>query len=222
MSFERIRRMQRSNRNSVTNNINKIQVESKIIDDDGEIKPDNIKPKQYSHITNEYFERLKKYDHEDDISPFIFTNIPYSNLSNLADLKKSEVLSIFTPKSINKTDIDCDLVTIIPFKKRTLHLKKTIETLLKSMDQCEKNIKILIVENSKIKLGEEMVKTFNDIEYVWIDSKGRLFNKCICHNVGAYITKSKYLHFHDCDLLVPENFYDQIFLNLEGIDIMRL
>jgi hypothetical protein len=221
MSFERIRRLQRIDKNvvnSVTNNTDNTDkkfLENKIINDNI-LDNKKAKPKKYSYATDEYFNALKKQDPDDDIYPFLFNNPPLQNLSDLADLKKSEVLSIFTPKSINKTDIDCELVTIIPFKKRTLHLIKTLDSLVASINQSGKNIKILIVENSKIKLGEEIIKDFKDVEYRWIDSKGRFFNKCICHNVGTYITKSRYVHFHDCDLLVPENFYDQMFLNLES------
>jgi predicted glycosyltransferase involved in capsule biosynthesis len=45
------------------------------------------------------------------------------------------------------------------------------------------------------------------VHYHWINSHSKIFNKCVCHNIGAALTKSKFIHFHDCDLLVPNNFY---------------
>jgi len=164
----------------------------------------------------EYFEcisRTKKIGDENAwpyiLDPSIYKN--YRNLSLLSRLRKIEVLNTYKPSSVEKIIDEFDLFTVIPFRNRYYHLEKTIESLLNSHKDEKFSLGILVVENSEISIASSITSKFKNVYYRWLDSGNKLFNKCICHNIGGGITRSKFLHFHDCDLIVPSDFYKELY-----------
>lgn len=101
------------------------------------------------------------------------------------------------------------ICTIIPMRGRERHLEQTLSTLIKSKD-ARQQIQIIVVEHSDVMVGKQICNKFN-VGYVWICANGNLFNKCLCHNVGYAVTNSEFVHFHDIDLLVPSNFYSELY-----------
>jgi hypothetical protein len=164
----------------------------------------------------EYISRRKNIDDEDTwpyiLNPEVYEN--YRNLSLLSSLRKIEVLNTYKPASIEKINHEYDLFTVIPFRSRYLHLEKTIESLLNSHKGENFSLGILVVENSEISIASSITSKFENVYYRWLDSGRKLFNKCICHNIGGGVTKSKFLHFHDCDLIVPPEFYKELYNKL--------
>jgi hypothetical protein len=144
-------------------------------------------------------------------SPFTVSLPPDRiDLVALANRKKCEVIDIYQNRGIENIKEEFDLFTIIPFSNRVLHLKKTIESLIESSKKSGLKIGILVVENSYKPEAADIIDNIKGVYYIWIDSMYKFFNKCLSHNIGSYITKSKYLHFHDCDLVVTDNFYSAI------------
>lgn len=184
------------------------------------IKEEKIKLKfDIKENSSVYFEYLNSFVRQgnDDALPFTISPDIFNgnfNINTVSELKKSEVTSLYKYKSIDPIENEYDLVTVIPFRGRHLHLEKTIESLIKSYENCDFNFSILVIENSQNPIGADVANKFNNVHYRWIDSSGKIFNKCICHNVGAGILNTKYIHFHDCDLVVPPNFYGELYKSL--------
>jgi hypothetical protein len=168
-----------------------------------------ISKKQITRDVLEYFEMLSNNNSssKDCALPFN-VNLPNDiNLISLSEAKKYEVLNLYPDGTIERIKKEYDIVTIIPFRGRKWHLEKTLETLMKAAKKVKSKIGFVVIENASSPTAEEMVKKFKGVEYRWLNSWDKIFNKCICHNVGTAISSSKFLHFHDCDLIVPENFY---------------
>jgi hypothetical protein len=150
---------------------------------------------------------------EDDNLPFL-KPLPKTNIFNISDLaveKNLEVLNAYKNVSIPRLVENYDLVTIIPFRGRWLHLEKTLNSLIDSADKLDIKIGFVIIENSKAPIfNKDLFSNLANFHYVWLNSNGNIFNKCICHNLGVAISQSQYVHFHDCDLLVPDNFYSSL------------
>lgn len=166
--------------------------------------------------TQEYFKHLEDTNikgYDDDL-PF-FCNHPHIqgvfDISTLARCKNDEVLRAYDGLRLDKIEKEYDIITVLPFRGRWLHLEKTLGTLLDSAKDNNIRIGFLIMENSKTPIFN--ISKFSedrDVHYRWINSHSKIFNKCICHNIGAALTKSKFIHFHDCDLPVPSNFYKSL------------
>lgn len=188
---------------------NFVPVKSNVINEEFNINED----------TSSYFEWLNVFVRQgnDDelpfkINPSIFTD--NFNINSVSELKKTEVTDLYKYKSIEVIEEEFDLVTVIPFRGRYKHLEKTIESLIKSYKGCNFKFGILVIENSQVSIASSIIDNFDNVNYRWMDSSGKIFNKCVCHNVGSAILNTKYLHFHDCDLIVPDNFYEELYKSL--------
>lgn len=182
-----------------------------------------IQMSNFSENVNTYFHFLNEQNTKDEESPFYVTLPPIndgSNINVLSEVKKHEVLSLYQEKSIDRISEEYDIVTIIPFRNRYFHLEKTLEYLEQSRLNSYYKIGIVIIENSSAPIAKEIAEKYN-CHYRWIDSKNKIFNKCISHNIGAYITNSKLIHFHDCDLIVPSNFYNKFLDELRTKDALQ-
>ena len=167
-------------------------------------------------LGNVYFRYLldKNSKGNDDQLPFFYNHPPIQGIFDLRILakeKNQELLRCYENVRINKIAEKYDIVTIIPFRGRWLHLEKTIESLIESSSYANCKIGFVIIENSNEPIFKiDNISSKNNIHYRWINSGGKIFNKCFCHNIGAGITDSEFIHFHDCDLLVPYNFYESL------------
>jgi hypothetical protein len=193
-----------------------------------EISSNNIDEKKYdekkddekkdaimiSKNTEDYFSYLintNKPGYDDNL-PFFYNHPPIQgvfDLSTLAKGKNEEVLRAYEGLRLGKIEKEYDLITVLPFRGRWLHLEKTLDTLISSAKANNNRIGFLIIENSKESIfNRSKFSDESDVHYHWINSHGKIFNKCICHNIGTALTNSKFIHFHDCDLPVPVNFYE--------------
>lgn len=182
-------------------------------------KDENKQMQRFSDNVETYFKFIqeKHTNNTDNGSPFYVTLPPIDNMINInviSEIKKHEVLSLYQEKSIDRIEEEYDMITVIPFRNRHLHLDRIIDSLNQSRLNSFYKIGILVIENSISPLASDIVKKYDNCHYRWLDSKDKMFNKCICHNLGVYITNSKFVHFHDCDLIVPPNFYNKV---MEGI-----
>jgi hypothetical protein len=118
----------------------------------------------------------------DDELPF-FTSFPNIagnyNLISLAERKVQEVLSAYDGGTIELNDDDphYDIVTIIPYRGRYLHLKETVKSLISSANLVDKKIGFYVIENSSIKTAPSDILNFDNVKYRHINSKGKVFNK---------------------------------------------
>jgi hypothetical protein len=164
----------------------------------------------------QYFDQLLQSSinkGDDDNLPFL-KPLPKTNIFNISDLAKDknvEVLNAFRNVNIARLSEEYDLVTILPFRGRYLHLEKTLNSLIQSSERSDLKIGFIVIENSNSPIfNKELFSDNKKFHYVWLNSNGNIFNKCICHNIGAAISNSTFVHFHDCDLLVPSNFYSAL------------
>lgn len=171
--------------------------------------------------TNIYFDEIHRLNSKgiDDKLPFFVSHPPiqgFFDLDTFANSKVQEVYNCFDGLKLDKIKNKYDIVTIIPFRNRSWHLEKTMSSLLESSKKLRKKIGFVIIEDSQNMLFDASKYSKNkNVHYYWIDSKGIIFNKCFCHNIGAGLSDSTYLHFHDCDLIVPDNFYKVLYSELE-------
>jgi hypothetical protein len=173
------------------------------------------KMQRFSEKTESYFKFLEEKNNSinENESPFYATLPPINEMTNLSvisGVKKNELISVYSGTKLDSISDEYDLVTIIPFRTRYLHLDKVLDTLNKSRLETDYKIGIVIVENSSEPLSLNIGKKYKECHYRWIDSKNKIFNKCICHNIGVRLTRSKFVHFHDCDLMVPKDFYSKM------------
>ena len=177
----------------------------------GGFAPNKDLYKPWSGNIGEYFDFIKQRNSLFYEPPFSVRITPDKiDLVDLSNKKKKEVIDIYRNSDINKIEDEFDIFTIIPFSNRILHLEKTVESLRESANKSNLSIGILIVENSYKSEASYISDKFDNTYYIWVNSDYKFFNKCLCHNIGSYITKSKYLHFHDCDILVQPEFYSNI------------
>ena len=115
------------------------------------------------------------------------------------------------------------LTIIIPVRGRIEFLPLLLSSLKKSIDNYNRKINIVVVEESKTPQHKEECKK-NNVDYFFIESDKNYFNKFLCHNIGAMLYKnSEYFLFHDLDCLVKVDFIKNIFENIEkkGINCVQ-
>ena len=148
----------------------------------------------------------------DDLLPFFINHPPiqgYFNILSFAEQKVEEIYRAYDKHTIEpiKGNSSYDLVTILPYRGRYLHLTETIKSLVNSANLVEKKIGFIVIENSISPTIDPRLFEIPNLEYRHLNSNGKIFNKCICHNIGVAISNSDFVHFHDCDLVVPSDFY---------------
>lgn len=114
----------------------------------------------------------------------------------------------------------CDYLTIIPKHGRERHFIEVLESYNKSIVNSENSHKIVIVEQSEHPDSKNYCKE-NNIDYVFIPKGGELFNKCLCMNIGSLCHDSKYIHFHDIDILIPKDFWVNLRKNMQGHNFIQ-
>ena len=109
----------------------------------------------------------------------------------------------------------CDFLTVIPKYKRNDHFIKIQECLEKCNKVSEYNHKIVVIEHSESPEALDFCKSKN-INYIFVKKEEELFNKCLCMNIGSFFNDSKYIHFHDTDIWMPEDFWIKLKINKFG------
>ena len=114
---------------------------------------------------------------------------------------------------INKDESRIDVSIVIPIKGRIEQLPSILYFINREIEKNELNIKVVIVEQNSISTENKRTCEEYNADYIFINSN-EVFNKCLCHNVGSFLHNSKYIMFHDVDLIVPNNFFRDLFINL--------
>lgn len=112
-------------------------------------------------------------------------------------------------KSIKLTNYDLNV--IIGVKKRKEYLKTTVNYFKEAIKNSRLKIAITIVEQDDIPEDFDDYKN-EDINYIFLPlnllNTDNQYSRALSFNVGYYFTeRCKYYLFHDCDLLVPNNFF---------------
>ena len=135
--------------------------------------------------------------------------------NNLEELKKRVLENKVDYEKIKKTcfyiknslENDCYINLIIAVKNRTEFSEPFYNHFIKAKENFNKKICLTVVENDEVARHKNFFK-HKDVNYVFIKNKeGDLFNKCLCYNVGASLVESKYIIFHDLDILIKDSFF---------------
>lgn len=139
-----------------------------------------------------------------------------NNLINYEELiKKTDILI----KDIKKKK---DVTIIIPIMGRSEQIISVVNSLKESIEKYNlKNYRILFIEHDSSPLNKKIIlDTLSD--YVFIPKNiNDEFNKSLCMNIGSLLVKSKYFLFHDVDIIVKNNFFKNIFLNLKNNKVLH-
>jgi predicted glycosyltransferase involved in capsule biosynthesis len=146
----------------------------------------------------------------------------FVNLVELYDKNKINYKNLIKhSSSFNLVNTDAvDISIIIPAMNRESFHNPVIEHLKRAMANFkDKTYSITIVEHCDITKHKELCKS-NQINHIWIKKTDEEpFNKCLCMNVGAiYSNITKYYLFHDIDILMDDNYFRDIFKNIERVN----
>lgn len=115
-----------------------------------------------------------------------------------------------------------DVSVIIPCHGRVQFTQIVAEHFKKAIDRTKLNVSVTFVEHDEVTKHKDVVPKW--CKHIFIPFNGRLFNKCLCHNTGFINSiNSKWFLFHDIDTLVPSDFFDKVFKNIEkyGYDAIQ-
>ena len=112
-----------------------------------------------------------------------------------------------------------DVSVIIPVLNRDNIIGKTLRTLQKAISDSDYVINLIVVEYSEKSKHKNLCVNSN-IEYFYLKSIcDSSFNKSLTMNIGSFIANnSKYFLFHDVDCLVPNNFFELLFKNVNNVN----
>jgi hypothetical protein len=142
-----------------------------------------------------------------------FINLYKTNKINYEALTES---CTFVLKNTNKVNVSI----IIPVMGRENFHQPLIDHLNIAINKFStKTFSITIVEHTNNPKHEEKSNK-NNINYIRINKKDQdPFNKCLCMNVGSlYSNDAEYYLFHDIDILMNENYFIDIFKNIERVN----
>ncbi len=142
----------------------------------------------------------------------IFKNLIQAKKPNYEKLKNSIV-------SVIKTEEDVDINFIIPARGRVDFSKSIFESFEAAKKECNKKICFTFVEHANYPQHGKYFKN-KDANYFFISCGEKdAFNKCLAYNVGAMFgPKAKHMVFHDLDIVVKKDFFNNILANLEDTD----
>ena len=138
-------------------------------------------------------------------------------LTNIFNKNKDAVLDqLSKTECFGLSELDCKITTIIPFTSRMNHLRCLIESYIKSKEECEfEKGEIVVVEHSEHPEAKDLC-LINKIPYMFIPRENKLFNKCLCMNAGSFMSKGKFLMFHDVDIPIPSKFWSNLDKNMSN------
>lgn len=132
---------------------------------------------------------------------------------NSINYKKIKEENVFIIKNDNK---NYDINFLIPVRNRTEFAMPMYESFESAKSNTNLKIAFTIIEHSENPLHSKFCKTKN-IDYIWLNSNGELFNKCLCYNMGVFFSqKAKSYIFHDLDCLIQSNFFKQLEENIKN------
>lgn len=124
-----------------------------------------------------------------------------------------EILKNSVVKLINNED-DYDINVIIGCRGRNEFVIPVIESFENAIKNSDKKITITIVEHNNF--PEHMKACRNRVNYIW--TKGNVeeqYSRSFSYNFGVkYSNNAKYYLLHDLDILVKNNFFNELYANL--------
>jgi len=133
-----------------------------------------------------------------------------NNLIDYNKIIKSSYIKLYNRNT------EYDINVIIPVRDRPYFLDLLIDS-FKAAEVPNIKVNYIIVEHSENSFY--ITSCFNKkIDYIHIPSKkGEIFNKCLCHNIGVFLSKkSKYILFHDLDCIPQKLFFKNLFKNIKN------
>ena len=144
-------------------------------------------------------------------------NIIEHTAERLIDYKEVKDCSTLT---INKNNF-VDISVIIPVNGRTEFFHTVTKHFNEAIKYAKKigiDVSLTYVEHSD---NQQYAATKNT-NLIYIPKFGGMFNKCLCFNMGVlYSNKANYYLFHDCDIIVPKEFFERLMMNLKGREVIQ-
>lgn len=141
-----------------------------------------------------------------------------SNLEQLKDICKNNPIDYndlsdkLYKKIVYKEEI-YDYNFIITARGRQNFSKPLFSSVIKATKEVDKKIQLTLLEHSNLKEHEKNCDDLG-INYLYFNSKGGVFNKCLSYNLSVINTKpSKWYVFHDLDCLVQKDFFKNLLEN---------
>ncbi len=133
-----------------------------------------------------------------------------NNHINYDEIIKSSYIKLYN------REIEYDINIIIPVRDRPHFLDLLIDS-FKIAEISNIKVNYVVVEHSERSFY--ITTCYNKkIDYIHIPSnKDEIFNKCLCHNIGVFVSKkSKYILFHDLDCIPQKTFFKNLFENIRN------
>lgn len=141
-----------------------------------------------------------------------------SNLDQLKDICEKKPFNYSnlldeTYKIINYNEDLYDYNFIITARGRSNFSLPLFESVINASNLVDKKIQFTLFEHSDFKEHEDNCKKLN-INYIYLNSNGGVFNKCLSYNLSVFSTKpSKWYIFHDLDCIVQKDFFKNLIEN---------
>jgi len=142
------------------------------------------------------------------------TNL-FNKVKSIIEVNKFNYDKILKKSAIKLVDSgEFDINVIIGCRGRSEFVVPVIESFEKAIKASGKKITITIVEHNKF--PEHMKPCRDRVNYIW--TKGNVeeqYSRSFTYNFGVkYANNSKLYLLHDLDILVKENFFEELYQNL--------
>lgn len=121
---------------------------------------------------------------------------------------------------------ECDMNIIIGFRGRQEFLEPLIQSFEKAIayhknNYGSKTFKLTFVEHDDEARSKEIL--WNRVNYIWTPGNvSELYSRSFSYNFGVkYSNKAKHYLLHDLDILVKENFFEELYENLGDSKCMQ-
>ncbi len=109
-----------------------------------------------------------------------------------------------------------DINFLIPVRGRLEFASSMYDSYKNACSNTDLKITYTVIEHSDNPMHSKFCKN-EKIDYIWINSNGGLFNKCLCYNMGVfYSQKANSYIFHDIDCLIQSDFFQKLSKNIEN------
>ena len=143
-----------------------------------------------------------------------------ANTFNYEDIKLKSYLFL------KNNNIEYDINVIIGFRGRKEFLKPLIDSFNKSFDYYDakiggKKFCLTFVEHSSNMEAKDLIEPDNS--YIWTPGNvENQYSRSFAYNFGVkYSNRAKFYILHDIDILVKENFFEEVFANLKDNKCMQ-
>lgn len=153
---------------------------------------------------------------------------PFKNIFTALETNKFNYEEIKLKSYIHLKEIEknYDINVIIGFRGRQEFLKPLIDSFNKAFDYYNsnfepKNFCLTFVEHSETPDSKDILEGSNS--YLWTPGNvSGAYSRSFAYNFGVkYSNKAKYYLLHDLDILVKENFFEELYQNLKNSRCMQ-